>query len=176
MTTQTTSPIIQTLFQQASQPMPPPTSSPMSTIALLAQLGALGGSAGVGPRGGGQSGGATPSIGGNLQSWIDQAEAAAHVSGSPAMDNMLRILVSHESGGNPSIVNKTATPGGYHAEGLAQMIPPTFQSYAIPGLGGIDNPVANLAAAIRYMIARYGSVANTPGIASVLAGHGYQPY
>jgi SLT domain-containing protein len=92
------------------------------------------------------------------------------------MDQMLNILISHESGGDPKIVNKTATPGGYHAAGLAQMIPPTFQSYNIPGLGGIFNPVANLAAAIRYMQDRYGSVANTPGIKSVMEGRGYEPY
>lgn len=132
-----------------------------------------GGGSGSGTSTGGQ--GLSPSQGGNLQQWIDQAEQITGVN-SPSMDNMLRILISHESGGNPTIVNKTATPGGYHAAGLAQMIPPTFQSYNIPGLGGIFNPVANLSAAIKYMVDRYGSVANTPGIASVLAGQGYQPY
>lgn len=132
-----------------------------------------GGTGGGSPSTGG--GGMTPMKGGNLQQWIDRAEQVTGVD-SPNMDEMLRILISHESGGNPEIVNKTATPGGYHAAGLAQMIPPTFQSYNIPGLGGIFNPVANLSAAIKYMVDRYGGVAQTPGIASVLAGHGYQPY
>lgn len=144
---------LQTVMQQQQQPAP-----------------SMGGS----PGGGG--GAATQFHGGNLQQWIDQAEQVTGTSNVADIDHMLRILIQHESGGSPTIVNKTPTPKGYHAEGLAQMIQPTFDAYNIPGLGGIDNPVANLAAAIRYMQDRYGSIRQTPGIASVLAGNGYQPY
>lgn len=133
-----------------------------------------GGGSGGGGSGGG--GGFTPTQGGDLQQWIDRAEQITHTGNVPNVDQMLRILIEHESGGSPTIVNKTPTPKGYHATGLAQMIQPTFDAYNIPGLGGITNPVANLAAAIRYMKDRYGSIAQTPGIASVLAGNGYQPY
>lgn len=169
--------VLDMLFKQASSPMPSSGTSPMNALTLLSQLASLQGGGASSPVGDstGIPGGASPFQGGNLQSWIDQAEAITGVD-SPTMDRMLRILVQHESGGNPTIVNQTPTPKGYHAVGLAQMIPPTFDAYNIPGLGGITNPVANLSAAIRYMIDRYGSVANTPGIASVLAGHGYQPY
>lgn len=167
------------LLAQATQAPQSGGSSPLATLQLLTQLGALrsGGRGGGGsslPAGGG-GGGLSPAIGGSLQQWIDRAEQITGVN-SPSMDNMLRILISHESGGSPTIVNKTPTPKGYHATGLAQMIQPTFDAYNLPKLGGITNPVANLVAAIRYMVDRYGSVAQTPGIASVLAGQGYQPY
>jgi hypothetical protein len=168
------------LYQQAITQPPPEASSPLATLQLLAQLKAS--QATGAPVGGLSSGASAPSTGlspmtgGTLQQWIDRAEQITGTSNVPNVDNMLRILISHESGGNPTIVNSTPTPRGYHAEGLAQMIVPTFQHYAIPGLGGIFNPVANLSAAIKYMIDKYGSIANTPGIASVLAGHGYQPY
>jgi hypothetical protein len=157
-------------------------SNPLLMAAVQAAMSGMGGgsSAGVGSGGGSGAvpnrGPLSPSHGGNVQSWIDQAEQITGISGDERMDNMLRILIEHESGGNPTIVNDTPTPRGYHAAGLAQMIPPTFQAYNLPGLGGIFNPVANLSAAIKYMQDRYGSIANTPGIASVLAGNGYQPY
>jgi hypothetical protein len=167
---------LEDLYAQATTQAPAQSQSPLATLQLLTQLGALGSAGGSPSVPGGASFTGSPFTGGGEMNWINQAEQVTGTSNVPNVDQMLRILISHESGGNPSIVNQTATPGGYHAEGLAQMIPPTFQHYRVPGLGGIDNPVSNLAAAIKYMIDRYGSIANTPGIASVLAGHGYQPY
>jgi len=80
-------------------------------------------------------------------------------------------LVNAESGGNPSAVNKTAV-GGEHATGLLQTLPSTFAHYAMKGLGGITNPVANAAAAINYIKSRYGSIYNTP----LFKGGGYVGY
>ncbi|WP_067936471.1 transglycosylase SLT domain-containing protein [Alicyclobacillus kakegawensis] len=86
--------------------------------------------------------------------------AALQATGAPAswLPGLLK-LVGAESGGNPSAVNRQSV-GGQHATGLLQMLPSTFAEYSIGG--SILNPVANAAAAIRYIEARYGSVYNTP--------------
>jgi SLT domain-containing protein len=44
------------------------------------------------------------------------------------------------------------------------------------GLGGIYNPIANAVAGIRYIMSRYGSVFNVPGIKSMMAGGKYKGY
>jgi len=58
-----------------------------------------------------------------------------------------------------------------------QVIQPTFDKYRNVNLvNNIYDPVANIVAAINYMKARYGSVANVPGIRSLESGHGYIGY
>ena len=47
-----------------------------------------------------------------------------------------------------------------------QMVPGTFAAYALPGHTNIYNPVDNIAAAIRYIIARYGGYGGMPGLSS----------
>jgi tape measure domain-containing protein len=86
--------------------------------------------------------------------------AALQATGTPAswLPGLLK-LVGAESSGNPAAVNPQPV-GGQHATGLLQMLPSTFKEYSIGG--SIWNPVANAAAAIRYIQARYGSVYNTP--------------
>jgi SLT domain-containing protein len=44
------------------------------------------------------------------------------------------------------------------------------------GLGGIYNPIANAVAGIRYIMSRYGSVFNVPGIKSMMGGGKYKGY
>jgi hypothetical protein len=75
----------------------------------------------------------------------------------------LQTLVQKESGGNPGAYNGQSV-GGEHATGLLQMLGSTFRQYAVSGLGGITNPIANAVAAIRYIKARYGSVMNIPNL------------
>ncbi len=96
---------------------------------------------------------------GNVSGWLS---AALAVTGTPAswLPGLLR-LVQAESGGNPMAVNSQSV-GGEHATGLLQTLPSTFAAYAAKGLNNILNPVANAAAAINYIKARYGSVFNTP--------------
>ncbi|PRR85956.1 tape measure protein [Clostridium luticellarii] len=96
---------------------------------------------------------------GNVSGWLS---AALAVTGTPAswLPGLLR-LVQAESGGNPIAVNPQAV-GGEHATGLLQTLGSTFRQYAVKGLDNILNPIANAAAAINYIKARYGSVFNTP--------------
>jgi tape measure domain-containing protein len=96
---------------------------------------------------------------GNVSGWLS---AALAVTGTPAswLPGLLR-LVQAESGGNP-LARNSQSVGGEHATGLLQTLPSTFAAYAVKGLDNILNPVANAAAAINYIKARYGSVFNTP--------------
>lgn len=81
----------------------------------------------------------------------------------------LQWMVMAESGGNPKAFNPTrvwySTKWGYqNAQGLMQLMPPTFEAYKAAGHGDIWNPLDNMIAAIRYIKARYGSPYNIPGI------------
>jgi hypothetical protein len=103
---------------------------------------------------------AVPGVGGNVTSWVLAAMAAtmAPASWLPA----LLTLVRRESGGNPRAWNPVSV-FGEHASGLMQMLPSTFAQFAtVPG--GIWNPVANAVAALRYIMARYGSPFNIPNL------------
>ncbi len=110
-------------------------------------------------------------VSGNVSGWISSALA---ITGSP-MSWLPKLLdiASRESGnpgqlgtGNPSLMN--SGPGS--ASGLMQCMPSTFAEFALPGLGGIFNPIANAVAAIRYIKSRYGTPFN------IYTGPGYQGY
>jgi TP901 family phage tail tape measure protein len=97
-----------------------------------------------------------------LRRWLMQA---IKVTGVP--ENWLNGLISRamqESGGNPRAINlwDSNAAKGVPSKGLMQTIEPTFNAYKLPGYGDIWNPVHNAVAAIRYIIARYGSVYNLP--------------
>jgi phage-related protein len=99
-------------------------------------------------------------ISGNLGSWI---LTAMGITGVPASwFGPLGVLIQRESGGNPNAINLTDANAlaGHPSQGLMQTIPSTFAAYAIPGLGGITNPIANIVAGIRYIEARYGTIFN----------------
>lgn len=96
--------------------------------------------------------------GGNLGAWIVQAMA---LTGVPAMwGPALRRRAMFESGGNPNAVNlwDSNAAAGHPSKGLMQTIDSTFRAYALAGHGNIFNPVDNMAAAIRYIESRYGSI------------------
>ena len=103
----------------------------------------------------------SPVVGG-VADWIRQA---MELTGVP--DSWLQPLIARamqESSGNPLAINNwdSNAAAGHPSKGLMQTIDSTFNAYALPGHGNIWNPVDNAAAAIRYIIARYGSVFNLP--------------
>lgn len=76
-----------------------------------------------------------------------------------------------ESGGNPRAINlwDSNAAAGHPSKGLMQVIDPTFNEYAGPMKHlGIWNPLANIYAAVRYALARYGvpAVGGTQGYAA----------
>lgn len=103
--------------------------------------------------------------------WVQQAMKLAGVSGSGWSRGLME-LVHAESGGNPHAVAKQGALYGYHyyhgrrvpyyehAQGLAQMMPSTFGEYAMAGMGNIMNPIDNLIASIRYIMANFGNMGN----------------
>lgn len=108
----------------------------------------------------GASASAAAAGGGQLGSWIAKAMGLTHVPASWA--GPLHTLIMRESGGNPNAINLTDSnaQAGYPSQGLMQTIPQTFAAYALPGLGGITDPIANIVAGIRYILSRYGSIFN----------------
>jgi SLT domain-containing protein len=74
----------------------------------------------------------------------------------------LNTLITRESGWNASAINRTDSnaKAGHPSQGLAQTIPGTFNAYVPASLKsrGILDPVANVAAAIRYIVAVYGNI------------------
>lgn len=102
---------------------------------------------------------ATPFTNGSLQ---DQVAQALQMAGFPASDATQYLqLIQNESGGNPAAVNPNAINygGGYgmeNATGLTQMMPTTFQAYAVPGHDNIMNPLDNMLADLNYIKANYG--------------------
>ena len=104
-------------------------------------------------------GGGIKAMGNSVVGWISQALKIAH---APAgWLGALETLVSKESGGNPNAFNPTSV-GGQHATGLFQTLPSTFAAYSLGG--SITNPVADAVAGIRYIMSRYGSPFNIPGL------------
>lgn len=113
---------------------------------------------------------------GTVAQWI---ASAMQMTGTPAnYMGALETIAMHESGGNPHAINlwDSNAKAGHPSKGLMQTIDGTFGKYAIPGLADIWNPIDNTVAAIRYMMSRYGSVSNVPGIVSLMHGGPYIGY
>lgn len=95
---------------------------------------------------------------GKLSDWV---RAALKLTGqSESLASGLIRAAKAESGGNPRAVNNWDINAklGHPSKGVMQMIDSTFNAYKLLGHGNIWNPIDNIVAAIRYMIARYGSV------------------
>lgn len=95
---------------------------------------------------------------GGLDSWIAQA---LRILGLPqSLASGVKNVIMKESGGNPNAINNwdSNARAGNPSQGLMQTIPVTFRKYVHPSLSGkpITDPVANITAGIRYMIATYG--------------------
>jgi hypothetical protein len=107
---------------------------------------------------------------------LRQAIAATNVDENTWLPAM-QVLVMKESSGNPTEYNKEpvwySRAWGYqHAEGLCQLMPPTFLDYKLAGHDDIWNPVDNTIASIRYILDKYKSISNIPG----LFGGNYRGY
>ncbi len=144
---------------------------------IKTSLGSVGGLLGSIFGGGGSKTG-TPAAAANkplqgsaLQSVLQFAEQKAGVAGKWGAQGLqdLMSLVQQESGGNPSAVNPTGVnygggQGVEHAQGLMQLMPSTFAAYGGAAYGAITNPIANAMAGVQYIMSRYGSPQNIPGI------------
>ena len=91
----------------------------------------------------------------------------------------LETIAYYESGDNPNAENTTDSnaAAGDPSRGLMQTIMSTFNAYHVAGTSNnIFDPVANAAAAIKYIQARYGNIASVPGIRNIAAGGSYVGY
>ena len=77
--------------------------------------------------------------------------------------NDLQILMMAESGGRPNAISPLYVDGE-QASGLFQMLPSTFERYAMAGHTNIWNPLDNTIAAIHYILQEYKAPWNIPGI------------
>jgi len=96
--------------------------------------------------------------GGSLDDWI--AVALDKLNLSQSLSSGVKQVIMAESRGNPRAINRTDSNAlaGRPSQGLMQVIPSTFRAYVLPELAGrpITDPVANITAGVRYMIANYG--------------------
>ncbi|MEU4154703.1 transglycosylase SLT domain-containing protein [Streptomyces antimycoticus] len=132
--------------------------------------------------GGGDSGGPIGGIipTGHRLAILKQALAAAHVPPPGLMSQWLaglNTLIQRESGWNPRAINRTDINArhGIPSQGLAQTIPPTWAHFVPKALRsrGILDPVANVSAAIRYIVSRYGTITNVQQANATLPPKGY---
>jgi hypothetical protein len=101
----------------------------------------------------------------SLDGWI--AKALGLMGLPQALAPGVKSVIMHESGGNPNAINTwdSNAAAGTPSQGLMQTIPSTFRACVLPSLAGssITDPVANITAGIRSMIAHH-------GISAVMSG------
>jgi Transglycosylase SLT domain len=101
----------------------------------------------------------------SLDGWI--AKALGLMGLPQALAPGVQSIIMHESGGNPNAINTwdSNAAAGTPSQGLMQTIPSTFRACVLPSLAGspITDPVANITAGIRSMIAHH-------GISAVMSG------
>lgn len=135
----------------------------------------------VGLGGGAASAGAVGGSG--VKRWSSVVLQSLGLVGQPAslLDTVLRRM-NQESGGNPTIVNRTDSnwQAGYPSVGLMQVIRGTFQHYAgrFKNTGPFEygvstNPLANIYASMKYAMSRYGSLASAYNRAGGYDSGGY---
>lgn len=112
------------------------------------------------------------STGGGAARWAPLVLKALGMEGLPT-SLLSRVLaqINLESGGNPNAINlwDSNAAKGQPSQGLLQTVPGTFSAYHWPGTSSnIDDPYANIAAAINYGAHRYGA-----GTLGMGFGHGY---
>ncbi|HVW44234.1 MAG TPA: transglycosylase SLT domain-containing protein [Amycolatopsis sp.] len=176
--------LVQTDVEGGYSSVPPLGTKPQS----MKSTGGLHGGGSGGGGGGGGGGGLGPSGGppgspppGNVQQWIEEAIKELQAAGVNVTDADIKniwAIIQHESGGNPNAINlwDSNASAGHPSKGLMQCIDSTFNANKLPGHDNIYNPVDNIIAGVRYTIGRYGSIANTPGLASMAHGGGYVGY
>jgi hypothetical protein len=94
----------------------------------------------------------------SLDGWI--AKALGLMGLPQALAQGVRSIIMHESGGNPNAINNwdSNAAAGNPSQGLMQTIPSTFRACVLPSLAdrSITDPVANITAGLRSMIAHHG--------------------
>lgn len=94
----------------------------------------------------------------SLDGWI--ARALGLMGLPQALAPGVKSIIMHESGGNPDAVNNwdSNAAAGNPSRGLMQTIPSTFRACVLPSLAdrSILDPVANITAGLRSMIAHHG--------------------
>lgn len=118
----------------------------------------------------------TPATSAQVSAWIQAGMAAAGVSGT-AWAAGISTIISRESGGNPNAVNNTDSNAlaGTPSKGLMQVIQPTFDTYHVAGTSNsLTDPVANIAAAIKYIESAYGGIGNVQQANPSQAPKGYR--
>ncbi|MGW2371657.1 hypothetical protein [Kitasatospora sp. NPDC001683] len=129
--------------------------------------------------GGSNGGGGGPIPTGDHLAIIDAALQAAGVPPPGTQDEWragLNTLIERESGWNPKAINNTDinAQNGDPSRGLAQTIMSTFLSHHVPGTStDIYDPVANVAAAVRYIVAAYGNISRVQQANPSLPPKGY---
>jgi SLT domain-containing protein len=93
-----------------------------------------------------------------VRAWVAAGLRLAGIPATPGNVSTVAGRVMQESGGDPNAQNNwdINAKRGDPSIGLLQTIGATFRQYAVPGHTNIRNPVDNVAAAVRYMMARYG--------------------
>ncbi|MDQ2883446.1 MAG: transglycosylase SLT domain-containing protein [Actinomycetota bacterium] len=94
----------------------------------------------------------------SLDGWIAKALG---IMGLPqALLPGVKQIIMHESGGIPNAINNwdSNAKAGIPSQGLMQTIPSTFRACVLPSLADrpITDPVANITAGIRSMVAHHG--------------------
>jgi Transglycosylase SLT domain len=101
----------------------------------------------------------------SLDGWI--AKALGLMGLPQALADGVKSIIMHESGGNPNAINNwdSNAAAGIPSQGLMQTIPSTFKACVLPSLAdrAITDPIANITAGVRSMIAHH-------GIGAVMAG------
>lgn len=97
-----------------------------------------------------------------VQQAIAQYGPTLGITNTKAWEDALVRQIQTESGGNPFADNpndSNGRGGKQHVTGLLQFLPETFASHNISG-GGYTDPHAQIAAALDYVVKRYGMDAN----------------
>ena len=106
---------------------------------------------------------AAPDPGGSgVERWRGTVMQALGITGlAPGFANYVLHQMDTESSGNPAAINLTDSNAraGIPSKGLMQVIDPTFRSYAMaPYNQNIYDPLSNIIASIKYVMARYGNI------------------
>jgi SLT domain-containing protein len=109
-------------------------------------------------------------------------EEAMRITGTPPPDGAedwvrgMNTLITRESGWNAGIINNwdSNAAAGMPSQGLAQVIPPTFNAHKVPGHDNILDPVSNVAASINYIKSQYGSIKNVQQANANMPPKGYK--
>lgn len=123
----------------------------------------------AGGKGGGGDWGTMPH--GNI---MKIAEFASKADGVPWEPNLVRTLLSKESGGGQNLAPHNFG-GELDPAGPFQVISSTFNSFAKPGHHNRMNPVDNALAAFAYIKSRYGTMQRLAQMTGLLGG-GYKGY